>query len=277
MSENIKQETNKTKQVDPAKKQKLIRIFTFIGGGVGIIALVLFAVIALRGSEFVYFDDGVEDKTVIITNMPSKKGIQIPDSLKIEEPEEPVRPGYDFLGWFIEGSDTPVDFETEEFGTDQKEFKWFGNVKKLPSTVTLYAKWAPHKFMVEVIDADTLEPVVIQKGEEEIKEFYVYALLSSDDYDDLLDAYVKIMAESDAEISVEEATKKFENLAKGQLISFENVWNIQYVLDSSEDVTLTVGEDPDSGIGDINRADLFGEDGKPKEITIKIYVHGLNN
>lgn len=271
MSEVVKQEKN---PVDVAKKQKLTRIFTFVGGGVGIVVLILFAVLILKPTPKVTFAGRG-------SNMPDAIVINS-ETFKVEKPADPKRKGYDFVGWAKE-DDSIVDFETEKFSSLQKEFGWFGKVKEMPLATTLTAKWELHKYKVELINANNGEPIVLlDENENEIEFYVISSIIIEEENEKFVDDYIKnienikkeIMGE-EVELSIEELKQAEEfgtTLASDKDIPFEAVWNIAK-LTNIEGVKLSSSKD-DIDAGEIKRTDLFDKDGNNVEVVATIYVHG---
>ena len=182
MSEVVKQEKN---PVDVAKKQKLTRIFTFVGGGVGIVVLILFAVVILRPTPKVTFTS----RGSKVSNMPDAIVINS-ETFKVEKPADPKRKGYDFVGWAKE-NDSIVDFETDKFSSFQKEFGWFGKVKEMPLATTLTAKWELHKYKVELINANNGEPIVLlDKNGNEIEFYVISSIIVEEENEKFVDDYI---------------------------------------------------------------------------------------
>ncbi len=277
MSEVVKQEKN---PVDVAKKQKLTRIFTFVGGGVGIVVLILFATIFLKPTAKVTFAGRG-------SNMPDAIVINS-ETFKVEKPEDPKRKGYDFVGWAKEDDSSAnfkiVDFETEEFYSLQKEFGWFGKVKEMPLATTLYAKWELHKYKVELINANNGEPIVLlDENGKEIEFYVISSIIVEEENEKFIDDYIKnienikkeIMEDEEAKLSTEELKQAQEFgtiLASDKNIPYEAVWNIAR-LTNIEGVTLSSSKD-DIDAGEIKRSSLFDKDGNNVEVVATIYVHG---
>lgn len=145
MSEEIKQE--KVKQpIDPKTKAKRNRIITFVCGGVGLVALIVFAAIFFKPTAKVYFFTSGDNQI---------QSIKIDrETGKIEAPKNPEKSGYDFKGWYdnknLEGN--PIDLSTHEFKEGNK-----------PVKTNLYAKWELHKYIVEIKNVDTDEVINTDK------------------------------------------------------------------------------------------------------------------
>ena len=265
MSEVVKQEKN---PVDVAKKQKLTRIFTFVGGGVGIVVLILFAVLILKPTPKVTFAGRG-------SNMPDAIVINS-ETFKVEKPADPKRKGYDFVGWAKE-DDSIVDFETEKFSSLQKEFGWFGKVKEMPLATTLTAKWELHKYKVELINANNGEPIVLlDENENEIEFYVISSIIIEEENEKFVDDYIKnVQAIKGSDLTPEEIKQAEEFgkiLASDKDIPFEAVWNIA-MLTNKEGVKLSSSKD-DIDAGEIKRTDLFDKNGNNVEVVATIYVHG---
>ncbi len=102
-----------------------IRLLDGFIAGIIIIIVIMIAVFAILGGYTVRFD------TSGGTEIASQK---LRYGSYVEEPEEPVRQGYGFAGWYYEG---------------HEEETWDFSVNKVGGDLTLIARWEPAKVTVK--------------------------------------------------------------------------------------------------------------------------------
>lgn len=256
--------------MDPNKKRKITKIITFVGGGIGIIALILFAILVPTETAYVEFKiDGLQYENKIID-----------ENGHIEFNKTPTLEGFDFIGWYDnkEFNGEPIDLSTFEFLKEKKEFKWFGEVKELPETTTVYGKWEFHKYKVEVLDYETREPIVIyDESGQPIKnlEFFVTREIP---FPRLINEFKIAYADniSGGEGKVEKAEyerllKEAESLIKGETINIRFVWNFHLLKN------VKFLDENDNPIEKINRNSLkieYDNEGNEKPV-LTVYVKPL--
>ena len=267
-------QTIKEKQpMDPNKKKLLSRILTFVGGGLGIVLLIVFGIVILQPTARVnFYGKSIHLDSVVIDN-----------NGKIETPKDPERVGYNFLGWYDnkDFSGKPIDWEDYEFLAEAKRFGFFGKVEKLPVQTNLYAKWELHKYLVEVIDATTEEPIVIydedDKAIEDI-EFYITAQIKDeDDIEKFVKDYMgNVINETSTDAQKQAAEAAGKSIAMAPKLEIKQIWNFHY-FDGLEDVVFTdVNGDP---LEPIDRAKLeikYDENGNELPV-LTVYVHNYQN
>lgn len=215
-TQNIKEK----QPMDSQKKTLLKRILTFVGGGVGIIALILFAIFVTKPSAYVSFQTFTTESSI--------SNRLVGSDFKIDIPKDPTRFGYEFLGWydtftkddkdFITVSGNKIDLNTYEFKAYGKEFKWFGNQGYYPASKTLYAKWELHYFKVLVLEHGKDEPVKDANGNP--LEFYFPIMITDDKIkNDFIQEYVK-NNEGNPNANIQA-----QQLANDESISIGIIWN----------------------------------------------------
>lgn len=255
MSEVLKEDVKTTKEPKDPNKSKLIkRLITFIGGGVGIALLIVFAIIILEPSKKVTFygmGGKVTESSVLVDK----------DTLQVPTPEDPTRTGYDFLGWYDnkDYSGEKINFET----------------KKFEKSTELFAKWELHKYIIELIDNNTGEQIVIYDEDgNAINDVVFYVTVIHQVTDKEVDLYIENHGGAEA-ITPDVARKEAERLALTPKLQIEEINNI-HLLGSLEDISfLTKTGDP---IEPINREKLeIKLDDKGNELPIlTVYVNGYN-
>lgn len=123
------------------KGERNLRPLLIILGALTVLSVVASLVIPLFRKPVVTFVDG--DKTVFSVEL--KKGE------KVDRIDDPVRAGYDFMGWYLENE--PYDFDSE-----------------VNKSITLRANWRIEQFVTFMVDNDAYQKVKIVKGKVEIPE-----------------------------------------------------------------------------------------------------------
>ena len=257
----------------PNKKRLLTRIFTFVGGGVGIIALITFGILFLQPTARVnFYGKGVHLESQISD-----------ENGKISVPEDPKRDGYDFLGWYDnkDFSGDAIDWENYEFLKVSKQFGWFGKEANLPVATNLYAKWELHKYQIEVLDFETKEPVVLydEDGKEiENLEFYITAQIKDEaDIEQFVKDYMgNVINETSTEDEKKQAESQGKIIAMAPRLEIKQIWNF-HLFDKFEDVEFV---DVNGDILEpIDRTKLeikFDEENKELPI-LTVYVKNYQN
>lgn len=256
--------------MDPNKKRKITKIITFVGGGIGIIALILFGLLFTKPTARVYFyGKGINYENVVIN-----------DDGTINFDKTPTLTGYDFKGWYDneDFNGEPIDPKNETFLEEQKTFRWFGKTVEQPVTTKLYAKWEVHKYKIEVLDYNTKEPIILyDENSQPIEnlEFYItHQLTFDDDIEDFQKSYANNISGGPEKVSVEEYEKLLEEgkgLAMAPIVKIEQIWNF-HLFNGMEDLEFVDAEG--NKLPDIKRADLkieFDEDGNEKPFKT-VYV-----
>lgn len=255
------------------KKKTLTRIFTFVGGGLGIVILIAFGIIFLQPTARVnFYGKGIFLDSVVINN----EG-------KIEVPKDPERQGYNFLGWYDnkDFSGDPIDWEDYEFLAEAKRFGFFGKVENLPVQTNLYAKWELHKYQIEVIDFSTGNPIVIYDEDgnvvEDVEFYITVQIKDEDDIEKFVKDYmdnVITAASTDAEKKAAESAGK--TIAMAPKLEIKQIWNFHY-FNGMEDIQF-VDKNGDL-LEPIDRSKLeitYDEDGN-EEPVLTVYVKNYNN
>ena len=261
--------------MDPNKKRKITQIITFVGGGVGIIALILFGLLFTKPTAKVYFyGKGINYEEVVIKNDGT-----------IDFDKTPTLTGYDFKGWYDnkDFSGNPIDPKNDTFLKKQKTFRWFGKMVEQPITTDLFAKWEVHKYMVEVLDYETKEKIVIYDEDSqpiENLEFYItHQLRYEDDIEAFQKDYANNISGGADKIALEEYEKLLaegENLAMAEVVKIEQIWNFHF-FNGMEDLEFV--DEEGNKLPDIKRADLkieLDEEGNEKPI-LTVYVKNYPN
>lgn len=264
----------KTKQpMDPNKKKLLTRIFTFVGGGLGIVLLIVFGIVILQPTARVnFYGKGIHLDSVVIDN-----------DGKIEAPKDPERTGYNFLGWYDnkDFSGKPIDWENYEFLAEAKRFGFFGKVEKLPAPTNLYAKWELHKYLVEVIDEATGEAIVIYDEDGNVVEdveFYITAQIKDEgDIEQFVKDYMgNVINETSTDAEKKAAEAEGKIIAMAPKLEIKQIWNFHY-FNGMEDVIFVDGNG--DVLEPIDRAKLevkYDENGNELPV-LTVYVQNYQN
>ena len=250
MAKNIQQEEQTKTPLSPEKKAKLRRILTFVGGGIGLLAFVLFASLFMR----------VPKKVIFYTESGSYSVKIDRETSKIDVPNDPTRVGYDFKGWYLN------DEFTGETVDLTKEFK---------ETTKLYAKWELHKYLVEFYRQENNEKIIVKDGNGNVVLFYV--TIPHNATSEEIENYIALKGGPEA-ISHEDAKNQVEKITLNPSIVIENIQNIEKLTDYKE-LDYFVGNTSlkaNSIIPNKNRAELKVEfDDNNNEIPVlKILING---
>lgn len=222
-NENLqKPEVENKKDNEVIKEKKPIskaRLWTFIGGGIGIVVLTLFAIFALQPTRKVSF----------ATNGGSKIEAIIVEGDKIEKPNDPKKRGYDFIGWYDN-----KDLKGEKFN--------FG--KEITKSITLYAKWELTEYQVKFYDIATKEALTDEEGNELIAIFNIVHVATDDEIKKLLE---QGFSESQAREFAQKNPLSLELI----IIPMASILNpdektILFYNESEENITTIDRSDPDT-------------------------------
>lgn len=273
----MSEEKNIKNPVDAGTKPLKKRLGTIIGGIAGIVVLLIFAILFLQSTAKVnFYGNGgkIYDKSFIIDDK----------TFLVETPKDPTRNGYDFQGWFTELKDgEKIDFTTHQFKTTGKQFKFFGKEKEIPQAANVFARWALHEYIVEVIDANTGEAIVLYDADgnalEDVKFYVVTTVTSQDHKDEFIEKYIANMTnEESTPEDVKKAEEAANRLVGAEAINYLDVYNL-HLLTSIEGVEFSADKDDTTAvINPLEREQLViehFEDGTEKPV-LTIYVHNYN-
>lgn len=248
MSEMINEQEKKVKKPEnPNKKALARRLITIIGGSLGIVFLIAFAVLFLNQTATVTFSGYGEkyassmyiDKETYKVELYKDLKKQYPDKSEeeietlVNEELTPTRKHFDFGGWYLDEkfNGEPINFAKQMFYANKKRFGWFGKEEKLPEATTVYAKWNQHKYLIKILDKDTKEAIVDE--EENTVEFYIYSeLIMQKEYDNFISEYLaQHTTDSSTPEEVDEINKVAKILAGFEELEIKYITNIEELLE----------------------------------------------
>lgn len=276
MSEMINEQEKKVKKPEnPNKKALARRLITIIGGSLGIVFLISFAVLFLNQTATVTFSGYGEkyassmyiDKETYKVELYKDLKKQYPDKSEeeiealVNEELTPTRKHFDFGGWYLDEkfNGEPINFAKQMFYANKKRFGWFGKEEKLPEATTVYAKWNQHKYLIEILDKDTKEAIVDE--EENTVEFYIYSeLIMQKEYDNFISEYLaQHTTDSSTPEEVDEINKVAKILAGFEELEIKYITNIEELLEvydvESIDKLLFTTLDKDGNYNKIEKID----------------------
>lgn len=288
MSEMINEQEKKVKKPEnPNKKALARRLITIIGGSLGIVFLIAFAVLFLNQTATVTFSGYGEkyassmyiDKETYKVELYKDLKKQYPDKSEeeietlVNEELTPTRKHFDFGGWYLDEkfNGEPINFAKQMFYANKKRFGWFGKEEKLPEATTVYAKWNQHKYLIEILDKDTKEAIVDE--EENTVEFYIYSeLIMQKEYDNFISEYLaQHTTDSSTPEEVDEINKVAKILAGFEELEIKYITNIEELLEvydvESIDKLLFTTLDKDGNYNKIEKIDRSNS----SELLSKVY------
>lgn len=244
MSEEIKQE--EIKNINNPNKTNKNRIITFICGGVGIVALILFAIFVFNPSKKVSF----------ITSGGTKiESIKIENNKLTNIPENPKKDYYDFMGWYDnkECNGKAIDLSEYEF----------------EKAITLYAKWTLHKYIVKIYNLDTGEEIIFKDEEKENPITFYITARHEEATEDEVTQYTIINSEED----LEKAKKEMNNIALSDEFDVKYITNLHKI---DEKYRTSLLNKAGYSVSTISRKELdptikYDEEGNEIEF-LKLYI-----
>ena len=287
MSEMINEQEKKVKKPEnPNKKALARRLITIIGGSLGIVFLIAFAVLFLNQTATVTFSGYGEkyassmyiDKETYKVELYKDLKKQYPDKSEeeietlVNEELTPTRKHFDFGGWYLDEkfNGEPINFAKQMFYANKKRFGWFGKEEKLPEATTVYAKWNQHKYLIEILDKDTKEAIVDE--EENTVEFYIYSeLIMQKEYDNFISEYLAQHTTDSSTPEEVEINKVAKILAGFEELEIKYITNIEELLEvydvESIDKLLFTTLDKDGNYNKIEKIDRSNS----SELLSKVY------